>query len=103
MFTCWFFAILFFPIIYINLSNYKQYISWDSRFNKYEKRIAAYNNDNRDSSFAQSGSIDNGIKPSIYQSRQTWRVNGTSNGYWHTDMNRTKNISKLFIENNKSK
>lgn len=92
------------PWIYINLDNYKKYIKWDDRFKKYETRIAAYDNDNRDNSFAESWEIDSsGISPSIYQSRQTWRVEGASNSSWFTDMDRTKDITKLFSENNKSK
>ena len=91
------------PWIYINLSNYKKYIQWDNRFNKYETRVAAYDNNTRDSSFAKSWSIDNsGIYPSIYQSKQTWRVKWIWNDNWYTDMNRTKNITKLFSKNNKS-
>ena len=92
------------PWIYINLSNYKKYISWDKRFNKYKKRIAAYDSSIRDSSFVKSWSIDNsGTSPTIYQSRQTWKVDWASNSSWYTDMDRIKDISKILSENNKSK
>ena len=92
------------PWIYINLSNYKKYISWDPKFMKYETRIAAYDSNNRDNSFDAYWTIDNsGTTPTIYQSRQTWKVDGASNNDWYTDMDRTKDITKLFSKNNKSK
>lgn len=92
------------PWIYIGLSNYRKYISWDKRFKKYETRIAAYNNNSRDNSFDSHWTIDNsGTTPTIYQSRNTWKVDGASNDAWYTDMDRTKDITKFFSKNNKSK
>ena len=92
------------PWIYINLSNYKKYISWYDKFKRYKTRVAAYDNIRRDNSFAESWTIDNsGLSPSVYQSRQTWKVDWASNSYWYTDMDRIKDIRKILSKNNKSK
>ena len=117
------------PGIYVWADPYGRYIKWDKRFNKYLTRLTAYpdSRTGREIGTARrinleewsvkvwpsSKTID--IKPDMYQSSQEWSVAWTSakvtenrgkkneKTYHDTDMDHTKDITKLFSKNNKSK
>lgn len=118
------------PGIYVTRSLYRDYFLNDNRFNKYLTRIAAYPESDqitkREIWTAKSIDFKKGtvdiwqssqqiIKPTMYQSSQEWTVEwayaiitenkGKKNEkkYHDTDMNHTKDITKLFSKNNKSK
>ncbi len=118
------------PGIYVTTSIYRNYILEDNRFNKYLTRIAAYPESDkitkREIWTAERINFNKGtvnvwtssqkiIKPTMYQSSQEWTVDwayaiitenkGKRNEkkYHDTDMDHTKDITKLFSKNNKSK
>lgn len=114
------------PGIYIWAKAYGSYVKWDKRFDKYLTRITAYpGSDNKTGReigtarrinfqewsvniWSQVSPID--IKPDMYQSSQEWSVAWASaevtekdkSKHMDTDMDHTKDITKLFEENNKS-
>ena len=116
------------PWIYITVSLYRDYISNDARFNKYLTRIAAYpgSNSKTGREIWTASRIDfkewtvdiwkddpKIITPNMYQSSQEWSVdwayviNKDGKGkhkkkYYDTDMDHTKDITKLFSKNNLS-
>ena len=113
------------PGIYVWAKAYGNYIKWDKRFDKYLTRITAYPGSSRKTGremgtarrinfeewsvnvWTSSQPID--IKPDMYQSSQEWSVAWASaevkekdkKKYMDTDMNHTKDITKLFAENNR--
>ena len=118
------------PGIYVWADPYGRYIRWDKRFNKYLTRLTAYPDSDPTTGreigtarrinfdgwsvkvWPSSKTID--IKPDMYQSSQEWSVDWTSakvidgkgkykSTYHDTDMDHTKDITKLFSKNNKSK
>lgn len=118
------------PGIYVTTSIYRDCILNDNRFNRYLTRIAAYPESDkitkREKWTAEridfkKGTVDiwkssqQTIKPTMYQSSQEWTVawayaivienKGKKNEktYHDTDMDHTKDITKLFSKNNKSK
>ena len=116
------------PWIYVTTSIYRDYIFNDSRFNRYSTRIAAYpeSNPNTWREIWRAERINHRtwtvniwrsnqqfIKPTMYQSSQEWSVDWayvkTLDGRWRykktyhdTDMDHTKDITKLFSKNNRS-
>lgn len=114
------------PGLYIWAKAYGSYIRWDSRFNKYLTWLTAYPSEwwnGRENWTARRINFKEwsvnvwsswkpvNIKPDMYQSSQEWTVPWTSavkterdkKTYHDTDMDHTKDITKLFSKNNKSK
>ena len=118
------------PGLYVTRSLYRDYFLNDNRFNKYLTRIAAYPESDKitkreiwtaKSIDFKKGTVDiwqssqQIIKPTMYQSSQEWTVDwayaiiienkGKKNEkrYHDTDMDHTKDITKLFSKNNRSK
>jgi hypothetical protein len=112
------------PWIYVTVSLYRDYIWNDSRFNKYLTRIAAYPNSdnktwreiwtaNRINYKTWEVNIWNAkVKPTMYQSSQEWTVwwayvevtdgkGKYKKKYMDTDIDHTKDITKLLAKNNK--
>lgn len=120
------------PWIYTTVSIYNNYFLNDNRFNKYKKRIAAYPPSYKQGQGPNGWrEIANGpsrinhktwavnlwtknIYPEMYQSSQEWSVDGAyaiiienrrtkyEKKYHDTDMDHTKDITKLFSKNNRS-
>ena len=115
------------PGIYVWAKAYGDYIRWDKRFDKYLTRLTAYPSSNsrtgRENGTARrinfqewsvnvwTSSNPINTKPNMYQSSQEGTVDWTSaevrernerKPYMDTDMDHTKDITKLFAENNKS-
>ena len=114
------------PGIYVWAKAYGDHLKWDNRFNKYLTWLSAYSSNN--SNGREDGNVRRinfkewsvnvwssknpiNIKTAMYQSSQEWSVPWTAakhkerdgKTYYDTDMDHTKDITKLFSKNNKSK
>ena len=114
------------PGIYVWAKAYGDHLRWDNRFNKYITWLSAYSSNN--SNGREDGNVRRinfkewsvnvwssknpiKVKPTMYQSSQEWTVPWTAakhkekdgKTYYDTDMDHTKDITKLFSKNNKSK
>ena len=114
------------PGIYVWAKAYGDHLRWDNRFNKYITWLSAYSSNN--SNGREDGNVRRinfkewsvnvwssknpiKVKPTMYQSSQEWTVPWTAakhkekdgKTYYDTDMDHTKDITKLFSKNNRPK